>query len=751
MSSAVTTIDDFSQCIHGAEAPCSSVCPLHVDIRSMIMRLKRGNFHSAYNIYRSSSVFPALVSRICPAPCKEVCGRVLGANPVSIPLLERSFIEQVPQKNPPNYHLPSQQNKVAVIGASPGGLACALRLAEKGYPVTVFEREDAVGGALKGMVPQEVIDEEIALQYKYVQVDFQLSREVQNEVGILKTFDAVYVASGSFTNEIYNDSFLQKKNVFVLPKYGQTDPYGIIQELADGIRISEEISWFLSTGRYMNEKLHVNKRSMPVMLFPARRQTAPSVCPAKGLLYSKAEIRKEAVRCSGCDCTLCIDQCILLRQYGMTPVNLSNDVGISTNIFPDTQGHAAMREIGSCNNCGLCRAVCPVGIDIGNFLIHARALIKKNGDLPPAHHEYWMRDMAFSDSEDVSLFYLPDGEQCTYLFFPGCQAGGSDPQYVLKTYEKILKTWPSTGLLLRCCGAPALWAGEEDVLQKELRYIRKKVIESGAEEVLLICPSCYRMFRDNLPDIKVRMVYELREFIPEEKKKLPFSKVAVFDPCSSRDFPDVQEGVRRILLASGLQIIELQHHGKYAQCCSWGGHGYTVNPVFANSLVSGDLEEGSLPYINYCTNCRDIFAGRGKECRHILDIVLDINREFRRPPTITRRRTNRKDLKRELIKQYHIDLPLPSEDSGMRLKMSADTVEKLDEKLILKDDIVRVIKECEKTGVFLIDEDTGHRIGHRKLGYITYWVEFEKESDDVYILYNAYSHRMSIKSEIENV
>ena len=82
----------------------------------------------------------------------------------------------------------------------------------------------------------------------------------------------------------------------------------------------------------------------------------------------------------------------------------------------------------------------------------------------------------------------------------------------------------------------------------------------------------------------------------------------------------------------------------------------------------------------------------------------------------------------------------------MQLFMTRETAEKLSRDLILDEDIETLIRYCEHEQQYLLDEETDHRIGHLRRGYITYWAEYAPE-DDGWRLYNAYSHRMQLKND----
>ncbi len=722
--------DPFEGCINGEQAPCQCACPFPFDLRAFVEKVQRGSFGAAFNLYRNAVVFPGIVARICPAPCAGACAKVFPGEPISLPLLERGAMDHARATDPINFNIPRKGERIAVIGSDLSGLSCALGLAEKGYGVSVYEREGVIASSLEKHLSREVFEAEIRKQFQFVDCDFKMNEEVHS-ISQLEA-DAIYVSA---EGEIEGDD----ERVFRSPQ--SLEP---MDAIARGSRSVAAIEWYLQTGGRKAEGTRATAGKPP--LFRQSQAASSAVKPGDGMAYTKAEARSEAERCLRCDCSACLQECVLLRKHGALPKTLAKEVGLALNLFPETQGRAAMREIGACNFCGLCEKICPAHVDIGRFLLKARMELFKLGTLPPAHHEYWLRDMAFSNSQEAALFYRPEPHKdVSYLFFPGCQAGGSDPRYVSRTYARLLERWPEMGLLLRCCGAPALWAGDQGAFHQELAQIKRIWEEAGRPTMILSCPSCFRLFHEYEPEIPLRSVYELLH--PQEGMRAPLTEAAVFDPCASRQFPQMQAAVRRVAGEYGIQLEELRNSGERAQCCSWGGHGYSVNPVFVETLAREQAEQSPLPYIVYCSNCRDVFSGQGKDCRHVLDLILGINDEMRRPPTATERRDRRRRLKRELVATYTPGQPPPETKRRKRLKSSEAMARKISDALILDEDISTVIEDCEERGTFILDRESGRRIGHGRLGLLTYWVVYEELDDGSYRIHNAYSHRMAIKGE----
>jgi len=114
-----------------------------------------GQMKNAIDSLHSTNNFPEFTGRVCPAPCEGACVAGLVDNPVTIKNIEYSIVEKAWEEGYIVPRVPSNRTgmSVAIIGSGPSGLAAADQLNQMGHKVTVFEREDRVGGLLMYGIP----------------------------------------------------------------------------------------------------------------------------------------------------------------------------------------------------------------------------------------------------------------------------------------------------------------------------------------------------------------------------------------------------------------------------------------------------------------------------------------------------------------------------------------------------------------------------------------------------------------------
>ena len=183
-----------------------SGCPLHNLVPEWNDLVYTGNWAQAYNRLKKTNSFPEFTSRVCPAPCEAACTCGLNGSPVSIKENEHAIIEKAYETGKAGPRPPKLRTdkKIAVIGSGPSGLAAADQLNKRGHNVTVFEREDRVGGLLMYGIPnmkleKQIIDRKINVM-KEEGVTFVTGANVGKNykaAKLLKEYDSIVLACGA--------------------------------------------------------------------------------------------------------------------------------------------------------------------------------------------------------------------------------------------------------------------------------------------------------------------------------------------------------------------------------------------------------------------------------------------------------------------------------------------------------------------------------------------------------------------------
>jgi len=185
---------------------CHSGCPLGNMIPDFNDAVYKNEWKRALDTLHSTNNFPEFTGRLCPAPCEEACVLGIINPPVSIELIEkyiveRGFMEGWIIANPPK----KRTNKtIAVIGSGPSGLAAAQQLNRAGHNVTVFERENKIGGLLRYGIPdfkmeKHIIDRRIEILIKEG-VNFRCNIDIGKNIKAKELeikFDAILLATGA--------------------------------------------------------------------------------------------------------------------------------------------------------------------------------------------------------------------------------------------------------------------------------------------------------------------------------------------------------------------------------------------------------------------------------------------------------------------------------------------------------------------------------------------------------------------------
>jgi ferredoxin len=186
-------------------APCTNVCPAHMDIPTMIRQIEAGELRDAIITVKRHIALPAVLGRICPELCEKGCRRGAKDEPVNICRLKRHVADVDLASEQPYMPecLAASGKSVAIVGTGPTGLAAAYYLLQRGHRCVLYDGKPKAGGNLRYAIddeklPKSVLDEEIAVIEK-LGATFRLGVALGKDVSLQQLrdqFDAVLLAVG---------------------------------------------------------------------------------------------------------------------------------------------------------------------------------------------------------------------------------------------------------------------------------------------------------------------------------------------------------------------------------------------------------------------------------------------------------------------------------------------------------------------------------------------------------------------------
>jgi NADPH-dependent glutamate synthase beta subunit-like oxidoreductase/Pyruvate/2-oxoacid:ferredoxin oxidoreductase delta subunit len=187
-----------------APSPCHLACPVNGDIARWMQQARQGDWHGAWTTLVEHNPFPAVAGRVCHHPCEPACNRAGYDGALAICALERHIGERALAEGWRFPAAPAGEQRVAIVGGGPSGLAAAYHLRRRGHAVTLFEAQPQLGGLLRYGIPpyrlpREVLDGEIA-RILELGVDLRPGAAFESEADFMRLrtdFDAVYLAMGA--------------------------------------------------------------------------------------------------------------------------------------------------------------------------------------------------------------------------------------------------------------------------------------------------------------------------------------------------------------------------------------------------------------------------------------------------------------------------------------------------------------------------------------------------------------------------
>ncbi len=364
-------------------APCHSVCPARMDIPTMIRQIAAGELADAIVTVKADIPLPAVLGRICPAPCEKGCRRGEHDAPVAICLLKRYVADVdlardepfLPEKAPPS------GKRVGIVGAGPTGLSAAYYLLAAGHEVTVIDERPLAGGMLRyGIEDDELDPDVVAAEVAVIQrlgADFRTGVRVGRDVPMADVrgeFDAVFVAAGKTDQaeaQALGLPWAGKTGVAADRHTCATEVEGVfaacsprqqklaVRAVAAGKGGAASIDQFLRGREVTGEKrpftVHIGKlQEGEIQRFLPEAEDRRRVEPAQPTAgFAEGEAVAESARCLHCDCR-CPHDC-KLRDYADAYGASTSKYKAGRQTFEQVRQHAGvLYEPGKCIGCGLC-------------------------------------------------------------------------------------------------------------------------------------------------------------------------------------------------------------------------------------------------------------------------------------------------------------------------------------------------------------------------------------------------------------
>ena len=367
-------------------SPCHRICPLDLNVPRMIRQIESNDLDSALVTLRQAIALPAILGRLCHAPCQNGCrrGGSCGGGSAAIRDLER-FVALTGLQSPAKYlppRKPATGKKIAIIGSGPTGLTAAYYLLRQGHACTLFDRQPLAGGSLRRLdedtLPAHTLDAELEA-LRQLGATFELSSPIgadaQSTEHLRRSYDAVLIATGELAKtELENLGLMASPvGVRVNAATAQTEHPNVFAA-GSAVKPVKQLVRVMSEGHAAAECLHQFVVGLPIRpleksfssvmgrleppeldLFLKTASPIPRITPAQNsdTGFTPEEARGEAARCLHCDCRAA-GNCNLQHYaelYGANPNRFSRQRRLfEQHLHP---AHVIF-EPGKCILCGIC-------------------------------------------------------------------------------------------------------------------------------------------------------------------------------------------------------------------------------------------------------------------------------------------------------------------------------------------------------------------------------------------------------------
>ena len=722
-----------SLCVHEQPAYCNAACPLKLDTKAMVAAIASGDFSKALQLYEKITPFPYILSALCEAPCEGKCKLCTLGEGVSVRELEAAALrygERAKKKG----LLRKKAKKAAIFGADLFSVFLAGELAKKMYPVTVYCSQSDAADLIAACIPElpAAAKEATVADLKKADVKFEFSTDPASVYAEAAGKYDLIGASYSVAQQLYPDLTVDET---VMVYREQKLLTGKTEGVLDAAFAAKKAA--LSADRLAQNLDPSNTRGEEGSV-ETRLYTNTEVVEESNRIWitDRESAIAEASRCIQCHCDECIKGCVYLQHYKKFPRILTREIYNNVSIIMGD--HMMNRPINACSLCGQCSILCPNGYDMAEICKLARENMVYTDKMSLAVHEFALMDMVFSNEGAFLCRKQPGFDTCRYVFFPGCQATAIAPATVRAAYLDLCNRLEGgVALMLGCCGAICDWAGRYEMYEDTVKFLDDKLTELGNPTIIAGCPTC----KKQLSRHETVGIWDVLENIglPEKAKRMD-RPIAIHDACGARGDIQTQDAIRRIAEKMGCKVEATEYELDKSPCCGYGGLTQFTNREVAKKMTDKCLERSDLPYLSYCMACRDRFAREGRESMHLLELVYGTSADH--CPDISEKRYNRLSLRNTLLSEVWNE-DVEEVDLGFTIDYTPEAIAMMDDRMILKTDVIRVLQNLKETGEAILDGETGLCVTRARLGNVTFWVKYT-ETENGYLIHRAYSHRMNV-------
>ncbi|MBR4110171.1 MAG: FAD-dependent oxidoreductase [Clostridia bacterium] len=253
--------DEAKKCLNCKNPNCVKACPLNMEIPTFINYVCNNELEKAYKAIVEKNYMGYICGTVCPheKQCQGNCIKGIKGEPVQIGKIEAAVCEYGLENFANEFNMPQiTKEKIAVIGGGPSGITCAFELRKMGYDVTIFERNDYIGGILIYGIPEYRLSKEMVNKI----IDNIIKNNINVETGITygidetsetlfqKGFKAIYLAIGN-----------EKSKILDIPGNDLEGVYGANEFLKDNINCENKKVIVIGGGNVAMDAARVAKRN----------------------------------------------------------------------------------------------------------------------------------------------------------------------------------------------------------------------------------------------------------------------------------------------------------------------------------------------------------------------------------------------------------------------------------------------------------------------------------------------------------